>query len=57
LVGTLVRIVIVMLLVVPFVAAILFWLSVRGDRSPPTPRSDIEATWREVDSNRSDRGM
>ncbi|MGH2533336.1 MAG: hypothetical protein ACRDJW_13640 [Thermomicrobiales bacterium] len=57
LVGTLVRIVIVLLLVVPFVAAVLFWLSVRNGRSrPAAPPSDIEASWREVDPSRTDRG-
>jgi F0F1-type ATP synthase assembly protein I len=49
LVGTLVRIVIVLLLLVPVVAAFLFWRSVSNDRSKTT-RSDItDASWREVD--------
>ena len=57
LVGTLVRIVIVLLLVIPFVAAVLFWMSVRGGHSRPAPpSSDIEASWREIDPSRTDRG-
>jgi len=49
LLGTLVRIVIVLLLLVPVVAAFLFWRSVSNDRSK-APRSDItDASWREVD--------
>jgi F0F1-type ATP synthase assembly protein I len=55
LVGTLVRIVIVLLILVPFVAAILFWWSVKNRPARPAPSSDIETTWREVDSSRSDR--
>lgn len=54
LVGTLVRIVVVFLLLVPFVAAGLFWWSIKSGPSRPPP-SDIEATWREIDPTRTDR--
>jgi F0F1-type ATP synthase assembly protein I len=49
LVGTLVRIFIVLLILVPVVAAFLFWRSVSNDRSK-APMSDVtDASWREVD--------
>ena len=49
LVGTLVRIVIVLLILVPVVAAFLFWRSVSNDRGK-TQMSDVtDASWREVD--------
>jgi F0F1-type ATP synthase assembly protein I len=49
LVGTLVRVVIVLLILVPVVAAFLFWRSVSNDRAK-TQMSDVtDASWREVD--------
>jgi F0F1-type ATP synthase assembly protein I len=49
LVGTLVRVLIIMLILVPVVAAFLFWRSVSSDRSKSV-RSDVtDASWREVD--------
>ncbi len=47
LVGTLIRVIVVILLLIPFVAAFLFWRSVRSRREPPVRATDIEADWRE----------
>jgi hypothetical protein len=50
LIGTLIRIVVILLIMVPVVAAFLFWRSVSIERGKARTRSDVtDASWREVD--------
>ncbi|MFL5759206.1 MAG: hypothetical protein ACJ789_05670 [Thermomicrobiales bacterium] len=50
LVGTLIRVFLIMLVMVPVIAAFLFWRSVSNERSKAKVPNDItDATWREVD--------
>jgi F0F1-type ATP synthase assembly protein I len=48
-IGTILKIFVILLIVVPLIAAIYFWRNVSNERSK-SPRSDItDASWREVD--------
>ena len=48
-IGTIIKIFLILLVVVPFVAAIYFWRNTSNDRAR-APRGDItDASWREVD--------
>ncbi len=50
LVGTLIRVFLILLLMVPVVAAFLFWRSVSNERTKAKAPTDVtDATWREVD--------
>lgn len=49
LVGTIVRVVFLIIMMIPFIAAFLFWRSLSGSRNRPVDRTDIEAAWRDVE--------
>jgi F0F1-type ATP synthase assembly protein I len=54
-VGTAVRVGVVLLFVIPFIAAVIFWMSSRRGGDPAGPSTIQEANWRDLGSQGKDR--